>query len=146
MIFCFGLSFGLYCYCLCVGVYVFLICDGVVLLIFQGGVEFEFQFFGGGIDLGELLQVVLYCEVYEEIGWIIGMFWWLGIYCWFCYMLDYGFWVEKLCLIWLVCFIWCIGLFIEFNYSVYWFFLVEVVYEFVDLGCWVFVVVYLCGC
>ena len=83
------------------GAYAVLIRDGRALLTFQREPDPEFQLPGGGVDPGESPLAALHREVHEETGWTLGSPRWLGTYRRYCYMPDYGFWAEKLCMVWL---------------------------------------------
>ena len=79
------------------GVYAILERNGQILLTHQAEPAPEYQLPGGGIDPGENLIPALHREVMEETGWRISNLRRVGFYRRFTYMVEYGFWAEKIC-------------------------------------------------
>ena len=78
--------------------------DGKSLLLTRQTLEegrLELQLPGGGIDPGEHPIPALHREVFEETGWTMGPARKLGVFRRFVFMIEYGFWAEKLCHIYL---------------------------------------------
>jgi 8-oxo-dGTP diphosphatase len=82
------------------GAYAILVRDGLLLLTHQKSPVPEYQLPGGGIDEGESAVAALHREVFEETGWSIGGPRFLCNYRRFCWMPDYNFHAEKLCMVW----------------------------------------------
>ena len=82
------------------GAYGVLVRDGLMLLTFQQAPVPEYQLPGGGVDAGESAIAALHREVFEETGWGIATPRHLCDYRRFCWMPDYNFHAEKLCMIW----------------------------------------------
>lgn len=85
------------------GVYGLIRQDQDVLMTVSTAIEgaTEVQLPGGGVDPGEHPVTALHREVFEETGWRIAPERRLGAYTRYCYLPDYGFWAQKVCVIYL---------------------------------------------